>query len=338
MKRTYRRFEAEYVASGLSRKPGAIGASWRGTMAERDCLPITITDSLGVIRKPGHARPFHGVAGNGGRLAVGGGTRGFAAAAKAGVAIALLLCVLLGARSRGLVTQPPDDASAWPTRPQPRGLSGLSRATNPASLSPAAAAAGAAAALPPEQFANALGRSREDILERAMAALPEEGVLTQAAASSSSTAPQQQHQQAPARPRRQNCGGSGCGSGSGTAHPFPQEAYRLYSIPAADTSPRCQRSGICDGDHGARGRCGDDGLACVVGTAERQQRVREAIRWSWQGYRCAARMTSSGSGNGAMGHSGMCSAAANGGSDSGLLLLQAGAALMTASPRQHHHS
>jgi hypothetical protein len=62
-------------------------------------------------------------------------------------------------------------------------------------------------------------------------------------------------------------------------HPFPD--YSIYTLPDHDASPRCARSGICDGDHS----CGADGLGCVTGAAERKARVREAIRWSWKGYR-----------------------------------------------------
>jgi hypothetical protein len=64
-------------------------------------------------------------------------------------------------------------------------------------------------------------------------------------------------------------------------HPFPGNEYRIFSLPLTDASPRCQLSKICDGDHS----CGPDGLGCVVDVAARQAKVREAIRWSWQGYR-----------------------------------------------------
>ena len=64
-------------------------------------------------------------------------------------------------------------------------------------------------------------------------------------------------------------------------HPFPGPEYRLYSLPAKDDSPRCRQSGICDGDRS----CGPDKLGCVASARARQQKVREAIKWSWQGYR-----------------------------------------------------
>lgn len=64
-------------------------------------------------------------------------------------------------------------------------------------------------------------------------------------------------------------------------HPFPGPEYRIFHIPEHDDSPRCQQSKICDGDHS----CGPDGLGCVVSALERQKKIREAIRWSWQGYR-----------------------------------------------------
>jgi hypothetical protein len=64
-------------------------------------------------------------------------------------------------------------------------------------------------------------------------------------------------------------------------HPFTDEKYRIYTIPAHDASPRCAQSKICDGDHS----CGPDKLGCVTDAKKRQQHIREAIRWSWQGYR-----------------------------------------------------
>ncbi|GBF88105.1 endoplasmic reticulum mannosyl-oligosaccharide 1,2-alpha-mannosidase [Raphidocelis subcapitata] len=283
-------------------------------MAERDCLPITIPDSAGLGGKPGRARPIHGAAANGAGCV--GSKRGSSSdAARAGVAAALLLCVLVGMHVLGLAAPPNEGAGAalgvagaWPARPAPRGLPGLPPAHSQASLAgamaPAAvacAAAAAAAAEPPCQIPPEGGEGAEDLLQRAMAALPREGMLTLAAATPAAASPQHQRQQdAQQDPRRQRqaggqrerpIGGRSGTSGSGASgaagpypHPFPEEAYRLYSIPEADPSPRCQRSGICDGE-GARGRCGGDGLACVVGAAERQRRVREAIKWSWHGYR-----------------------------------------------------
>lgn len=63
-------------------------------------------------------------------------------------------------------------------------------------------------------------------------------------------------------------------------HPFPSlKGY--YSIPAKDTSPRCTRSQICDGDHS----CGPDKLGCVTDASERKEHVRKAIAWAWEGYR-----------------------------------------------------
>jgi hypothetical protein len=82
---------------------------------------------------------------------------------------------------------------------------------------------------------------------------------------------------------------SGGGGGDGAPkkaprpfkHPFTDPKYRLFSIPAHDPTQRCARSGICDGDHA----CGPDQLGCVVSAKRRQDHIREAIRWSWQGYR-----------------------------------------------------
>eukprot|EP00775_Hariotina_reticulata_P013796 gene13796-13917_t len=63
-------------------------------------------------------------------------------------------------------------------------------------------------------------------------------------------------------------------------HPFSNMQH-IYTLPATDTSPRCQRSQICDGDHS----CGPDGLGCVTAAKDRQDHVRRAIAWAWQGYR-----------------------------------------------------
>lgn len=64
--------------------------------------------------------------------------------------------------------------------------------------------------------------------------------------------------------------------------PYTDEKYRIYSLPAgADPSRRCMLTGICDGDHS----CGPDGMGCITNSKDRQQRVREAARCSWAGYR-----------------------------------------------------
>lgn len=65
--------------------------------------------------------------------------------------------------------------------------------------------------------------------------------------------------------------------------PYQDQKYRIYSLPPGgkDPSQRCKLTGICDGDHS----CGPDGLGCVTAAKERQDRVREAARWSWAGYR-----------------------------------------------------
>jgi hypothetical protein len=64
-------------------------------------------------------------------------------------------------------------------------------------------------------------------------------------------------------------------------HPFTDEKYRIYSSMGKDTSERCARWGICDGDHS----CGPDNLGCVTDAASRKERVRQAAAWSWKGYR-----------------------------------------------------
>ncbi len=66
--------------------------------------------------------------------------------------------------------------------------------------------------------------------------------------------------------------------------PFPfanQSKYQLYHVPTVDQSPRCKRSGICDGNH----TCGSDGLGCITDAAARLEKIRQATKWSWAGYR-----------------------------------------------------
>lgn len=65
-------------------------------------------------------------------------------------------------------------------------------------------------------------------------------------------------------------------------HPF-NALQGVYKLPAQDTSPRCQQSHMCDGDHS----CGPDKLGCVTSAAERKAAVHKAIAWAWEGYRCA---------------------------------------------------
>lgn len=64
-------------------------------------------------------------------------------------------------------------------------------------------------------------------------------------------------------------------------HPY-DDLQGLYKLPEKDTSPRCQQSEICDGDHS----CGPDKLGCVTSAEERKEAVRKAIAWAWEGYRC----------------------------------------------------
>jgi hypothetical protein len=75
---------------------------------------------------------------------------------------------------------------------------------------------------------------------------------------------QQQHQQEPIKP----------------LHLFGSMPH-VYSLPPHDNSQRCQNTGICDGDY----TCGPDGLGCVTLAKQRQEHVRKAISWSWEGYR-----------------------------------------------------
>jgi hypothetical protein len=67
------------------------------------------------------------------------------------------------------------------------------------------------------------------------------------------------------------------------SHPFQEEKYRIWKLPAVDPSPRCKASGICDGNHECRD---DDKLGCVTDALERKMHVRNATRWTWKGYKC----------------------------------------------------
>jgi Glycosyl hydrolase family 47 len=55
----------------------------------------------------------------------------------------------------------------------------------------------------------------------------------------------------------------------------------------SDESVRCRSSGLCEPD---ATRCyeGEDGLGCVMDTAERREKLVGAIRWAWGGYRKCA--------------------------------------------------
>ena len=63
---------------------------------------------------------------------------------------------------------------------------------------------------------------------------------------------------------------------------FTDAKYQLYTLPEVDTSLRCSLTGICDGNFS----CGPDRLGCVTNAKERQEKIREAAKWSWAGYRC----------------------------------------------------
>ncbi|GIL55013.1 hypothetical protein Vafri_10677 [Volvox africanus] len=64
-------------------------------------------------------------------------------------------------------------------------------------------------------------------------------------------------------------------------YPHKDPKYRIWELPAVDRSPRCIKSDICDGNH----TCGADGLGCITNAQQRKQKVREAARWTWKGYR-----------------------------------------------------
>lgn len=64
-------------------------------------------------------------------------------------------------------------------------------------------------------------------------------------------------------------------------HHMFDDVQNLYPLPGTDESPRCKQSKICDGDHS----CGPDNRGCVTSAKERQDAVRKAIAWAWEGYR-----------------------------------------------------
>lgn len=65
------------------------------------------------------------------------------------------------------------------------------------------------------------------------------------------------------------------------SHPHQDAKYRIYDTTIPDPSHRCKMTGICVGDFS----CGSDGLGCVTSAKERQDHIRNAVRWSWAGYR-----------------------------------------------------
>ena len=54
---------------------------------------------------------------------------------------------------------------------------------------------------------------------------------------------------------------------------------------ALDESVRCRMSGICEGSLACKPGS-DDELGCITDGTSRQGKVREAMLWSWTGYRC----------------------------------------------------
>lgn len=64
-------------------------------------------------------------------------------------------------------------------------------------------------------------------------------------------------------------------------HPFKDTHTGLYTLEVPDTSERCKQAKICDGDYS----CGEDGLGCVRDSKARKEHIRNAIRWSWLGYK-----------------------------------------------------
>ena len=54
---------------------------------------------------------------------------------------------------------------------------------------------------------------------------------------------------------------------------------------ALDESVRCRMSGICEGSLACKPGS-DEVLGCITNSTERQGKVKDAMLWSWQGYRC----------------------------------------------------
>ncbi len=86
----------------------------------------------------------------------------------------------------------------------------------------------------------------------------------------------------------------------------PSEEQRARQVPHAalldtinhlampDESPRCKLSAICEDKFGtSSGRrknqnCGPGGMACITAAVDRAEKVKNAMRWSWEGYRTHA--------------------------------------------------
>ena len=56
---------------------------------------------------------------------------------------------------------------------------------------------------------------------------------------------------------------------------------------ALDESVRCRMSGICEGSLACKPGS-DEALGCITNSTERQGKVKEAMLWSWKGYRCTS--------------------------------------------------
>jgi hypothetical protein len=111
----------------------------------------------------------------------------------------------------------------------------------------------------------------------------EQGRQQQAQAAATQTAEppvpkhvQQQQQQQPQAPQPRSPPPA-----AAFRHPFKDTHTGLYTLEVPDTSERCRRAKICDGDYS----CGEDGLGCVRDSKARKEHIRDAIRWSWFGYK-----------------------------------------------------
>ena len=53
-----------------------------------------------------------------------------------------------------------------------------------------------------------------------------------------------------------------------------------------DESVRCRMSGICEGTLACQPGS-KEVLGCITNSTQRQDKVKDAMLWSWQGYRCS---------------------------------------------------
>ena len=64
-----------------------------------------------------------------------------------------------------------------------------------------------------------------------------------------------------------------------------QKHAEQQPIGPVDESVRCRMSGICEGALACQ-PSSEEVLGCITNSTERQGKVKDAMLWSWQGYRC----------------------------------------------------